>query len=166
MKRQCAVLALITLINIAAAADPRSDGLPADMTPWWPSRYGAKDQLGTLNEITAKQILAAVRWVKKGAVVDFGRILDDDIPKFPGRYWHQTADATALFSNQRRPDADGAGWGKNRINWITENRATEALAARKVYQYLFLLTHAKTRGSTVAVIARRRFFNANTGRCL
>ena len=26
--------------------------LPDNQPPWWPSRYGADDQLGTLNEIT------------------------------------------------------------------------------------------------------------------
>jgi kynurenine formamidase len=34
-----------------------------------------------------------------------------------------------------------------------ENLATEALAGRGVYEFLFTLTHAKTRGSTAAVIA-------------
>jgi kynurenine formamidase len=94
--------------------------LPADMKPWWPSRYGKDDQLGTLNEITPAVIARATSLVKTGTVVDLGRILDDNTPKFPGRYWHQTADTTPLFTNQRRPDAVGKGWGKNEINWITE----------------------------------------------
>jgi hypothetical protein len=34
-----------------------------------------------------------------------------------------------------------------------ENLATEELARRGVYQFMFTLTHAKTRGSTAAVIA-------------
>jgi kynurenine formamidase len=34
-----------------------------------------------------------------------------------------------------------------------ENLATEELAAAHVYEFLFVLTHAKTRGSTAAVIA-------------
>ena len=49
-----------------------------------------------------------------------GRVLDENTPKFPGRYWHQTVDVSAEFENQRRPDSDGRGWGKNQINWITE----------------------------------------------
>jgi kynurenine formamidase len=52
--------------------------------------------------------------------VDLGRVLDDDTPKFPGRYWHQTVDVSPHLANLRRPDTDGKGWGKNRINWITE----------------------------------------------
>jgi kynurenine formamidase len=34
-----------------------------------------------------------------------------------------------------------------------ENLATEALAKRRVYEFMFVVTHAKTRGSTAAVIA-------------
>jgi kynurenine formamidase len=34
-----------------------------------------------------------------------------------------------------------------------ENLATEELAKRRVYRFLFVLTHAKTRGSTAAVVA-------------
>jgi kynurenine formamidase len=34
-----------------------------------------------------------------------------------------------------------------------ENLKTEELAAKQVYEFLFVLTHAKTRGSTAAVVA-------------
>jgi hypothetical protein len=34
-----------------------------------------------------------------------------------------------------------------------ENLATEELARKQVYEFLFVLTHAKTRGSTAAVVA-------------
>lgn len=61
--------------------------------------------------------------MKSGTVVDLGRILDDDTPVFPGRYWHQTVDLSPLVTNQRRPDAHGRGWGRNEINWITEIQA-------------------------------------------
>jgi kynurenine formamidase len=37
--------------------------------------------------------------------------------------------------------------------FIMENLATEVLAAAQVYQFMFVLTHHKTRGSTAAVIA-------------
>lgn len=94
--------------------------LAADEAPWWPSRYGRNDQLGSLNEIGAAQVASAARLVRRGTVLDLGRVLDDNTPKFPGRYWHQTVDLSAHFLNARRPDAGGQGWGKNNINWITE----------------------------------------------
>ena len=97
--------------------------LPAaasDEAPWWPSRYGAGDQLGSLNEITPQIVAAAASLARQGQVVDLGRVLDDDTPKFPGRYWHQTVDVSPHYSNRRRPDAGEQGWGRNQINWITE----------------------------------------------
>jgi kynurenine formamidase len=105
-----------------AASDSRGEpgALPDGQAPWWPSRYGADDQIGTLNEITPQVVAAAAKLVHQGRVVDLGRILDEDTPKFPGRYWHQTVDVSAHFDNLRRPDAVGKGWGKNEINWITE----------------------------------------------
>lgn len=106
-------------------SDSRADtsGLPAGEAPWWPSRYGADDTIGSLNELTPERVVAATRLVKSGTVVDLGRILDDDTPVFPGRYWHQTVDLSPLVTNQRRPDAHGRGWGRNEINWITEIQA-------------------------------------------
>jgi kynurenine formamidase len=106
------------------AAPPPVDGpLPDAQQPWWPSRYGQDDEIGTLNEITPEAVRAGARLVRQGVVVDLGRVLDDDTPKFPGRYWHQSVDASPHFVNGRRPDAHGSGWGRNEINWITEIQA-------------------------------------------
>ena len=107
------------VMDARAAPSPLPDG----QQPWWPSRYGADDQLGTLNEITPAVVRAAISLVKTGTVVDLGRVLDEDAPKFPGRYWHQTVDTSPHFTNLQRPDAIGKGWGKNQINWITEIQA-------------------------------------------
>jgi kynurenine formamidase len=94
--------------------------LPDVQRPWWPSRYGQDDQIGTLNEIKTENVRSAAQLVKHGKVVDLGRVLDENSPKFPGRYWHQTVDVSAYFTNLSRPDASGKGWGKNQINWVTE----------------------------------------------
>lgn len=94
--------------------------LPDGQKPWWPSRYGARDQIGTLNEITPAVVAAAAKLARTGTVLDLGRVLDEDTPKFPGRYWHQAVDASPHFTNPRRSDAVGKGWGRNQINWITE----------------------------------------------
>ncbi len=123
MRARAAYLLAFTLLALnAAASDSRQDftGLPEGEKPWWPSRYGADDQLGTLNEITPAAVKAAVGLVKSGNVIDLGRVLDEKTPKFPGRFWHQVVDTSAHFTNLRRPDRVGKGWGKNQINWITE----------------------------------------------
>ena len=110
---------------VASTGDRRDDlsDLPAGVKPWWPSRYGSDDLLGTLNEITADTVRAAVKVIKQGRVIDLGRTLDENIPKFPGRYWHQSVDMSAHYTNLRRADTEGKGWGKNQINWITEIQA-------------------------------------------
>ena len=56
-------------------AERTSTGLSDDQQPWWPSRYDAEDQIGSLNEITPAQIVAAARLVREGRVFDLGRIL-------------------------------------------------------------------------------------------
>lgn len=126
------VAALLMVMAVSAGEGPadgvtdsRADhsGLPDGMAPWWPSRYGADDQLGTLNELTPDTVRQAAALVRSGTVVDLGRVLDEETPKFPGRYWHQTLDVTPHLENLRRSDAIGKGWGKNEINWITEIQA-------------------------------------------
>jgi kynurenine formamidase len=111
------------LTAAAAGAPPASGPLPDGQAPWWPSRYGADDQRGTLNEITPEGVARAAALVKRGEVVDLGRVLDADTPKFPGRHWQQTVDVSAHYANARRPDAVGKGWGRNEINWITEEQS-------------------------------------------
>ena len=93
----------------AHAADGRANPgpLPENQKPWWPSRYGPDDQLGTLNEVTPSVTQSATALVKTGTVVDLGRVLDEDTPKFPGRFWHQSVDLSAHFTNPRRPGLGG-----------------------------------------------------------
>ena len=87
---------------------------------WWPSPYGSEDQIGMLNEITPQQVVEAVRLVQEGRVYDLGRVLDEDVPAFPGRSFRQSLITSAHLLNRRRPDAGSAGWGENDVNWIIE----------------------------------------------
>ena len=87
---------------------------------WWPSPYGAEDQIGMLNEITPQQVVEAARLVQEGRVFDLGRVLDQDVPAFAGRSFRQSLITSAHLLNRRRPDAGSAGWGENDVNWIIE----------------------------------------------
>jgi kynurenine formamidase len=87
---------------------------------WWPSPYGAGDQIGMLNEITPAKRVRAARLVQRGIVYDLGRILEAQAPAFPGRSFQQRLLTTAHSLNRRRPDAGEAGWGQNNVNWIIE----------------------------------------------
>jgi kynurenine formamidase len=80
---------------------------------WWPSPFGAGDELGMLNHLDDARRLAALQLVREGRVYDLGRVLDEHVPVFPGRRFHQTLVTTAHHANM-------GGVGDNRVNWITE----------------------------------------------
>ena len=87
------------------------------MTPaerWWPSPFGEDDQLGMLNHVTAAKRRSALGLVHEGRVYDLGRVLDEQSPVFPGRYFRQTLVTTAHHANEAMPV------GQNRVNWVTE----------------------------------------------
>ncbi|MEP6761437.1 MAG: cyclase family protein [Sporichthyaceae bacterium] len=94
--------------------------MPEPRTAWWPSRYGADDQAGALNEIGPEQVLDAVRLVRHGRVYDLAHELHADIPAFPGRTFRQYLTTNAHHVNRRRPDAGPEGWGRNDVNWVVE----------------------------------------------
>src|SRR5438045_2825871 len=80
---------------------------------WWPSAFGADDQLGMLNHVTPAKRAEALRLVREGRLYDLGHVLDEHVPVFPGRRFHQTLVTTAHHANM-------GGVGDNRVNWITE----------------------------------------------
>jgi kynurenine formamidase len=63
-----------------------------------------------VDEAKRREALALVR---EGRLYDLGRVLDETVPVFPGRYFRQTLVTTAHHAN-------GMGQGVNRVNWITE----------------------------------------------
>ncbi len=85
------------------------------------SPYGENDQLGSLNEITPQKIIAAARLVRTGKVFDLGRILDADVPRFPGRFYQQILVSTSHLKNPRDQRGNPEGLGENALNWITES---------------------------------------------
>jgi kynurenine formamidase len=76
---------------------------------FWPSRYGADDEAGALNEITPASVVRAARLVRTGRVVDLAHVLDDQVPAFPGRTFRQLL----TQASTRRV-------GRNEVNWIVE----------------------------------------------
>src|ERR687883_853394 len=80
---------------------------------WWPSPFGADDERGMLNHVTDATRLRALSLVRTGRLYDLGRVLDEHVPVFPGRAFHQTLVTTAHHANM-------GGVGENRVNWITE----------------------------------------------
>src|SRR5262249_47625500 len=85
----------------------------ATTTAWWPSAFGAEDELGMLNHVDAEKRLQALGCVRVGRVYDLGRVLDEHVPVFPGRAFHHTLVTTAHHANM-------GGVGETCVNWITE----------------------------------------------
>jgi len=88
------------------------------MAGWWPSRYGAEDEAGALNEITPGKVLGAIGLVRQGLVYDLAHVLHQDIPAFPGRTFRQYLTTNYHHINRRRPDAGPVGLGSNSVNWL------------------------------------------------
>jgi kynurenine formamidase len=80
---------------------------------WWPSPFGEGDQIGMLNHITDAKRAAALASVRRGRIYDLGHVLDEHVPVFPGRAFHQTLVTSAHHANR-------GGIGDNHVNWITE----------------------------------------------
>ncbi|MDQ6816290.1 MAG: hypothetical protein M3018_02640, partial [Actinomycetota bacterium] len=66
---------------------------------WWPSAFGAEDQLGMLNHISDAKRLQAIALVRAGRIYDLAHVLDENVPVFPGRYFRQTLVTTAHHTN-------------------------------------------------------------------
>lgn len=99
-------------------------GRPGERAPasesWWPSPFGAEDQLGMLNHISEAKRLQAIALVRAGRIYDLAHVLDESVPVFPGRYFRQTLVTTAHHSNAGSSDAAPSGLGECNVNWITE----------------------------------------------
>jgi kynurenine formamidase len=87
---------------------------------WFPSRWGADDEAGALNEITPAAVLAAVGLVREGRVHDLAHVLHADVPAFPGRTFRQYLTTNYHFLNRRRSGGGPEGWGRNAVNWVVE----------------------------------------------
>jgi kynurenine formamidase len=115
---------------------------------WWPSQFGADDEHGMLNHVTGAKRRAAMALVTEGRLYDLGRVLDERIPVFPGRFFRQTLVTTAHHANEE------GGVGDNDVNWITE----QVSATMQLGTHLDALSHLQIggrgyNGCTVAELA-------------
>jgi len=86
------------------------DQMPDAQQAWWPSRYGAGDELGSLNEVESVNVLVAAGLVRRGMVFDLAHVLDEHSPAFPGRTFRQ-------WMHESAPDG---GIGENHVHWVAE----------------------------------------------
>ena len=100
-------------------------------TRWWPSPFGAEDEIGMLNHVTDAKRRQALASVTEGRLYDLGRVLDERIPVFPGRFFRQTLVTTAHHMNAAELV------GENDVNWITE----QVSATMQLGTHLDALSH-------------------------
>jgi kynurenine formamidase len=91
---------------------------------------GVSDEIGMLAHVDEAKRLQALSLVREGRLYDLGRVLDETIPAFPGRFFRQTLVTTAHHAN-------GDGVGANRVNWITE----QVSATQQLGTHLDALSH-------------------------
>src|SRR3954447_22839521 len=77
---------------------------------------GVNPEIGMLVHVDEAKRREALGLVRHGRLYDLGRVLDENVPAFPGRFFRQTLVTTAHHAN-------GEGVGDNRVNWITEQVA-------------------------------------------
>ncbi|RYJ06148.1 MAG: cyclase family protein [Actinomycetales bacterium] len=56
---------------------------------WWPSRYGADDEIGAANELTPDRTLAALQIPKEGRSFQLGQLLTENSPGYGQRFFKQ-----------------------------------------------------------------------------
>lgn len=93
---------LLALVAALAAGAPGAAGAADD---WYPSRYGAGDTLGAINELSPEGVLAAVKLVKTGRTYSLGVETGRDTPAFGARTFALYAVAAG--------DGSGATQGRN-----------------------------------------------------
>ena len=87
-----AATAALALLPLAAQAQQQ----PAAGANWFPSRYGADDQIGAMNLLTPQKVLEAVRLVQRGQVYALGVAVGRETPAFPPR----SAAVTVMMPDQ------------------------------------------------------------------
>jgi kynurenine formamidase len=81
-RRLVSIGVLVVLVVLAVAAV--TYGQAAD---WYPSRWGAADQRGAANRITAAKVLEAKTLITRGDVYQLGRVYESAMPMFGTRHY-------------------------------------------------------------------------------
>lgn len=84
----------------------------ADEQKWWPSKWGADDQLGSFNMNGPERTLEAVKLVKTGKTYRLGIETSVKTPSYPPRYFH----LTVLTPNQNQ----GQSLGENKFHFADD----------------------------------------------
>jgi kynurenine formamidase len=93
-----ALLLVMLLSGSIPFAQTREQG------PWWPSKYGARDQAGASNLITPEKIIKALRIPKTGQTYELGRIYEASMPQYGNRPYYINVQPAPI------PQKEGEGY--------------------------------------------------------
>jgi kynurenine formamidase len=74
---------------MTSEVNTRYDGTGGNSPQWYPSRYGADDELGSANELTPQRTLRALQIPRQGTIFQLAQLLEPGIPAYPPRGWSQ-----------------------------------------------------------------------------
>jgi len=80
----CCSVCLASLVCVLAAEEKETPIGPR----WWPSEWGADDQRGAANRITAAKVKQAASLIRAGKVYQLGRVYEQGMPMPPGSKRH------------------------------------------------------------------------------
>ncbi len=79
---------------------------------WYPSKWGADDEIGAFNMNTPERTLEAAKLIKTGKTYRLGIETNTKVPSYPPRYFH----LTVLTPNQEQ----GQSLGENKFNFADD----------------------------------------------
>jgi kynurenine formamidase len=94
------IAAAMAVAGVSALAQPASWTPPAESARC-PSKWGKADERGAANYMKPESVVAALRLVRTGEVIELGRVLEASIPVFPGRSFKLTTKRTGFFGSNR-----------------------------------------------------------------
>jgi kynurenine formamidase len=102
MKNRTLLAGLAVLCGMSTVASAQTWTPPAPEARC-PSKWGAADERGAANLVTAESVLAASKLIKTGEVIELGRVLASDMPLFGTRRFdvHTKRTGGPMGSNKR-----------------------------------------------------------------
>ena len=87
-----ALVVIVALVPVALAApySGPSAQMAGERDYWWPSKWGADDEAGATNWITAEAVMEAAELIEKGNVYELGRVYEQGMPLFGQRTYSLT----------------------------------------------------------------------------
>jgi len=111
--------AKLLLAGAALLAMPAAAQDSMERAKWWPSEFGADDQIGAANRLTPAKVLEAASLIKTGTVVDMAQTFEEDMPLFALTPYKRTYRLTI-------PGAPTYGpMGENKLVWNEDHISGE-----------------------------------------